>query len=220
MSVSNTSGIDGGSHAWQQRRAVHQQRRQDFQTMINDVRQGNLSGAQQALSSLQPNAAAASGTGASSGSAQDFASLINSMQTDGSVASAGDASASNAGGNGDLAVLFQQMLSQLQAASFGGSGNSDADDALSALSGASSASSPNSLFNNLGQDLGSGNLKQAQQDYQQLQQDLQANSQQSQPAHHRHHHHGGGQVQAALNAYQANSSAGTGAINQAQTTTG
>lgn len=206
MSVSNTSGIDAGGNAWQQRKAVHQQRRQDFQTMINDVRQGDLGGAQQALASLQSTASggATSGSNAANAGGQDFASLINSMQTDGSVAAAGDASASNAGGNGDLAVLFQQMLSQLQAASFGGSGNSDADDALSALSGASSASSPNSLFNNLGQDLGSGNLKQAQQDYQQLQQSLQTAAQ-NQPPHHRHHHHGGAQVQAALAAYQANS---------------
>ncbi|UGA37299.1 hypothetical protein JOS77_25065 [Chromobacterium haemolyticum] len=73
MSVSNTSGIDASGNAWQQRRAVHQQRHQDFLAMINDVRQGNLSGAQQALASLQsnlPNASAASGTGAKSGSAQ------------------------------------------------------------------------------------------------------------------------------------------------------
>ncbi|RBH49698.1 hypothetical protein C3F00_035425 [Pseudomonas sp. MWU13-2860] len=182
MSVSNTSSIDGGSNAWQQRRAIHQQRRQDFQTMINDVQQGNLSGAQQALSSLQsssPNAAAASSsastagtvstTGASSGGTQDFASLINSMQTDGSVASSSGASSASAGNN--VTLLFNQMLSQLQMSSFGGSSDSDADDALSALTGNSAATSPATLFNNLGQDLSSSNLSQAQQDYLQLQQD-------------------------------------------------
>lgn len=206
MSVSNTSGIDASGNAWQQRRAVHQQRHQDFLAMINDVRQGNLSGAQQALASLQsssPNASAVSGTGASSGSAQDFASLINSMQTDGSSSSTSSASAGN-----DMTLLFNQMLSQLQMSSLGGASDGDTDDALSALTGASAATSPSALFSNLGQDLSSSNLNQARQDYQQLQQDLQANSQQSQPAHHRHHHHhGGGQVQAALNAYQVNSSA-------------
>lgn len=209
MSVSNTSGIDASGNAWQQRRAVHQQRHQDFLAMINDVRQGNLSGAQQALASLQsnlPNASAASGTGAKSGSAQDFASLINSMQTDGSVASAGSSSStSSASAGNDMTLLFNQMLSQLQMSSLGSASDGDTDDALT---GASAATSPSALFSNLGQDLSSSNLNQARQDYQQLQQDLQANSQQSQPAHHRHHHHhGGGQVQAALNAYQANSSA-------------
>ncbi|UGA37298.1 hypothetical protein JOS77_25060 [Chromobacterium haemolyticum] len=120
------------------------------------------------------------------------------MQTDGSVASAGN----------DMTLLFNQMLSQLQMSSLGGASDGDTDDALSALTGASAATSPSALFSNLGQDLSSSNLNQARQDYQQLQQDLQANSQQSQPAHHRHHHHhGGGQVQAALNAYQVNSSA-------------
>ena len=159
MSVSNTSSIDGGSNAWQQRRAIHQQRRQDFQTMINDVQQGNLSGAQQALSSLQsssPNAASSaastagtvSATGASSGGTQDFASLINSMQTDGSVASSSGASSASAGNN--VTLLFNQMLSQLQMSSFGGSSDSDADDALSALTGNSAATSPATLFNNLG----------------------------------------------------------------------
>ncbi|WP_445990251.1 hypothetical protein ACSVCE_09170 [Chromobacterium haemolyticum] len=212
MSVSNTSGIDASGNAWQQRRAVHQQRHQDFLAMINDVRQGNLSGAQQALASLQsnlPNASAASGTGAKSGSAQDFASLINSMQTGGSVASAGSSSStSSASAGNDMTLLFNQMLSQLQMSSLGGASDGDTDDALSALTGASAATLPSALFSNLGQDLSSSNLSQARQGYQQLQQDLQANSQQSQPAHHRHHHHhGGGQVQAALNAYQANSSA-------------
>ncbi|MBN3005852.1 hypothetical protein HNO92_004157 [Chromobacterium alkanivorans] len=216
MSVSNTSSIDAGGNAWQQRRAVHQQRRQDFQTMIDDVRQGDLGGAQQALASLQTAASGntASDSSASNGGGQDFASLVNAMRTDGSVGDSGAAS-SQTSASDNLAVLFQQMLSQLQASSFGGSGDSSASDALSALTGAASASSPNSLFNTLGQDLSSGNLSQAQQDYQQLQQSLQTAAQ-SQPPHHRHHHHGGAQVQAALAAYQANN----GDAGQAQASAG
>ncbi|KMN83882.1 hypothetical protein VK98_00170 [Chromobacterium sp. LK11] len=216
MSVSNTSSIDAGGNAWQQRRAVHQQRRQDFQTMIDDVRQGDLSGAQQALASLQTAASGntAGDSSASNGGGQDFASLVNAMRTDGSVGDS-DAASSQTSSSDNLAVLFQQMLSQLQASSFGGSGDSSASDALSALTGAASASSPNSLFNTLGQDLSSGNLSQAQQDYQQLQQSLQTAAQ-SQPPHHRHHHHGGAQVQAALAAYQANN----GDAGQAQASAG
>jgi outer membrane protein assembly factor BamD (BamD/ComL family) len=74
-------------------------------------------------------------------------------------------------------------------------------------------------FTQLGQDLTSGNLQAAQQDYANLQQDVQQAgqlnaSQQVGGHHHRHHHHGGGGTQAASSA----SSSQQNSVNQAFST--
>jgi hypothetical protein len=53
-----------------------------------------------------------------------------------------------------------------------------------------------SEFQRLGQDLKSGNLTAAQQDYETVQQDLQKQS--SARVHHHHHHYGGGQMASEL----------------------
>ena len=76
------------------------------------------------------------------------------------------------------------------------------------------------MLNTLGQDLQSGNLSQAQQDFQQLQQGLQADGTQQASGQHRHHHHHGGGEQQNDSGLQSLLNAANGSQSQSSGTTG
>lgn len=94
-------------------------------------------------------------------------------------------------------MAVRQSFTQLQSAIQSG----DLQSAQSAYATLSTqvGSNPNSPFaqalNQIGQDLQSGNIGQAQKDMASIQQQMQQ-AQQAR-AHHHHHHHGGGGTQAA-----------------------
>ncbi|MBM2884274.1 hypothetical protein [Chromobacterium amazonense] len=193
MSISSNT-----STYWQQLQSLHQQRRQDFNSLTQSVQQGDIAGAQQALAALQQ----LNGPNNTGNGSQDFSAVLNNAI---SAASATSATGAGATATNPFAALNNSQTSG------GGTGNSIS-----------------SLLNTLGQDLQSGNLSQAQQAFQQLQQGLQqANGAQAGEGGHRHHHHhhdsggeqnnglanllnGGNQQQSAA----AGNSAGSNAINQ------
>ncbi|AXE32304.1 hypothetical protein DK842_21740 [Chromobacterium phragmitis] len=198
----SVSSTDTSNGYWQQRQSLHQQRRHDFSQLTQSVQQGDLAGAQQALAALQQ----LSGN-PNAGSGSDFSAMLTNAIS--ATSSASGASATNA----------DNPFASLNAAQ-------------NASSGSSGGNTIASLLNALGQDLQAGNLSQAQQAFQQLQQGLQqADAAQPSSGHHRHHHrHGGGEQQqqndslaSVLGAASGNAASGNNAgsalasLNQQQT---
>ncbi|MBT2868189.1 hypothetical protein JQK19_13150 [Chromobacterium violaceum] len=163
---------------------------------------------------------------------QDFSNLTQSVQQ-GDIAGAQQALAAlhqlkgsaGSGSDPDFSAMLNHAVNAASASS------SDPYAALNdAQTTSGSSSSVSSLLNALGQDLQAGNLSQAQQAFQQLQQGLQQAdaSQAAGGRHHPHHHHGGQQqsgqtdsLASLLNAVNGNGAAsGSSALsslNQQQT---
>jgi hypothetical protein len=170
---------------------------------------------------------------------QDFSSLTQSVQQ-GDIAGAQQALAAlqqlngsnnTDNGNQDFGAVLNNAISAASSTSATGA-SATATDPFAALNNSQTSggtgNSVSSLLNTLGQDLQSGNLSQAQQAFQQLQQGLQqANGAQASEGGHRHHHHrhdsGGEQNNGLANLLNGgnnkqsaatDSSAGSNAINQ------
>ncbi|MEN7431873.1 hypothetical protein VA599_14025 [Chromobacterium sp. TRC.1.1.SA] len=186
----SVSSTNTSNAYWQQLQSLHQQRRQDFSNLTQSVQQGDIAGAQQALAALQQLNGSNNSNGGNSGG--DFSSALNNA-----ISAASSPSSSSS--TDPFAAVNSSQTSN----------------------GASSAgSSISSLLNTLGQDLQSGNLSQAQQDFQQLQQGLQADGTQQASGQHRHHHHHGGGEQQNDSGLQSLLNAANGSQSQSLATTG
>jgi outer membrane protein assembly factor BamD (BamD/ComL family) len=99
---------------------------------------------------------------------------------------------------------FQQLGSDLQSGNLSAAesdyttleqlvpqNNTSSTSSLTSTSSSQSSNPLEQAFSQLGQDLQSGNLSAAQQDYENIRQDMQSQTQQAQ-GHGHHHHHGGG----------------------------
>lgn len=153
-----TSGVSVSNWFNYQNQSVQnnfQQFRQEFQQLGQDLQSGNLSAAQQdfvTLQQLAPQSNSTSGTQNSNPIAQDFNQLSQDLQS-GSLSAAQQ----------DYTKIQQDFQSQSAQVHHGHHHHG----------GESGSSAISQLFDQLGQDLQSGNLSSAQQVFATLQQDLQ-----------------------------------------------
>lgn len=98
--------------------------------------------------------------------------------------------------SGNLSAAQQDFVTLQQDLQQTGSTSTTSATSTASTSAAQSSESISQLFQQLGEDLQSGNLSGAQQDFQSLQTDLQnlvsGQSQSGEAVHGHHHHHGGG----------------------------
>jgi hypothetical protein len=92
--------------------------------------------------------------------------------------------------SGNLTAAQTDMADIQQLEPTNSSSTSSTSTASTSSTSTSSASSISQTFNQLSQDLKSGNLTAAQQDYDTIQQDFQSMETQATQGHHHHHHHG------------------------------
>ena len=167
---------------------VKQQRAQDYQALADDLQSGNLSGAQNAFSSLQqllsdftPATASlnqSSDATTSSGTSSDTSPITTNLTALGQALQAGDLS----GAQSD----FQKLTQDLQSMGAGHHHHHHHKTSAGADDANSTSTNPiNTDLTSLGQALQSGDLTVAQNSFSQLQQDMQALGQ----GHHSHQHH-------------------------------
>jgi len=181
---------------------VRQQRQQEFQALANDLKSGDLSGAQKDFSSLQqllPNFTPAtagliqsSDATSSSSTGSDASPITTDLNVLGQALQSGDLS----GAQSD----FQKLTQDLQ--SIGAGHHHHHHHKAAAGTGDAKSTGTNLIdtdFTALGQALQSGDLNAAQNSFSQLQQDMQTVSQ----GH--HHHHAAAGVQDATSSAASNS---------------
>lgn len=157
MSISGISSLSLSNYDTPSVQNRFQKAQQEFQQLGQDLKSGNLSAAQQdfvTLQSLRPPGSSTSTTQSNNPIAQEFNQLSQDLQS-------GNVSAAQQ----DFAQIKQSFQSLSQSVRghhhhhHGGSGNEQ--------------SQITQLFSQLGQELQSGNLSDAQQVYSKLQQDFQ-----------------------------------------------
>jgi outer membrane protein assembly factor BamD (BamD/ComL family) len=161
MSVSGVSTQSAIPYYLQQTQNQQAQMQQDFQQLGQDLQSGNLSAAQSEFTSLQQLTQGTSSTSANSTTSnnpisQEFAQLSQDLKS-------GNLSAAQS----DYSKLQQDFQSEGTRAHHTHHGHH--------LGGGGDSTDINQLFQQLGQELQSGNLSTAQQTYTTLQQDLQVN---------------------------------------------
>jgi outer membrane protein assembly factor BamD (BamD/ComL family) len=152
-----------------------QQMRQEFQQLGSDLQSGNLSAAQSdfaTLTQLDPNLASSSSTSSTSSTAAATSSTASNPMQQAFAQLAQDLK------SGNLSAAQQDFSTIQQAMQSASAAHGHHHHHHSESSSESSSENPISqLFSQLGQDLQSGNLTAAQQDFTSLQQQFQQNAQ-------------------------------------------
>ena len=160
----------------QQRQNPFQEIKQDFQQLSSALQSGDLSGAQSAYSNIQQLLGASSGSSASTTSSNGPSTLQNDFAALGQALQSGDLSTAQS--------AFSQLQSDFQAArqssgpGFGGPGQAPPQGSDQYVSSSSQGQNPFQEawqdYKQIGQDLQSGDLTDAQTAYSNLQQLVQA----------------------------------------------
>ncbi len=149
-----------------------QEMRQEFQQLGSDLQSGNLSGAQSdfaTLTQLDPNLASSSSTSSTSSTAAATSSTASNPMQQAFAQLAKDLQSGNlSAAQQDFTAIQQAMQSSSAAHGHHHHHHSESSQRENPIS---------QLFSQLGQDLQSGNLTAAQQDFTSLQQQFQQNAQ-------------------------------------------
>lgn len=173
MSIAGISSSD--LYSAQNVQKQMQEMRQEFQQLGSDLQSGNLSAAQSdfaTLTQLDPNLTSSSSTSSTSSAAAATSSTANNPMQQAFAQLAKDLQ------SGNLSAAQQDFTAIQQAMQSASAAHGHHHHHHSESSSESSSDNPISqLFSQLGQDLQSGNLTAAQQDFTSLQQQFQQNAQ-------------------------------------------
>ncbi|MGA7461084.1 MAG: hypothetical protein WBW69_12720 [Candidatus Korobacteraceae bacterium] len=173
MSIAGISSSD--LYSAQNVQKQMQEMRQEFQQLGSDLQSGNLSAAQSdfaTLTQLDPNLTSSSSTSSTSSAAAATSSTASNPMQQAFAQLAKDLQ------SGNLSAAQQDFTAIQQAMQSASAAHGHHHHHHSESSSESSSDNPISqLFSQLGQDLQSGNLTAAQQDFTSLQQQFQQNAQ-------------------------------------------